>query len=89
MVDEPAKPKSRVSYAAEMKKAAADAGQGLVTISVTGLDGSKYEHQMVADVDETLFAKWAAALLGRRDVRPLPKLMEFVREVVERKETPS
>lgn len=78
---EPKKPKSRVSYAKEMRSEASLAMKGMVTVSVTFLDGSKFEHQMPADVDECQAAKWFAVLLGRPDVRPLPSLEAVVRQV--------
>lgn len=77
------KPKSRVSYPKELREEASFNLRGLVTISVKMLDGSTFEHQMSATVDECQFAKWAAVLLGRPDVRPVPDLEELVRKVCE------
>ena len=79
-----AKPKSRVSYAKEMRSEASMWLKGLVTISVTLPDGTRHEHQMVADDGECAFAKWAMVMLGREDVRPLPDLEEIIRRVCQR-----
>lgn len=80
---EPPKEKSRVSYPADLKERAKREGRGLATIQVQHLDGTRYQVQVVADLDEIQFTKWAAALLGRPDVRPLPALMETARAVAE------
>lgn len=77
------KVKSRVSYSREIREEASLNLKGLVTISITFLDGSKLEHQMAADVDECQFAKWSAVLLGRRDVRPMPQLETLIQRVCE------
>ena len=77
------KEKSRVSYAKELRSAASLAMKGLVTVSVKFLDGTKFEHQQAATLDECQAAKWFAVLLGRPDVRPLPSLEETVRTVCE------
>lgn len=84
-IEEKPKEKTRVSYPKEMRSEANFLMKGLVTISVTFPDGTRLERQQSADVDECQFAKWAAVLLGRPDVRPLPLLEEVVREVCERK----
>jgi hypothetical protein len=80
-----AKPKSRVSYPRELKSEASLAMKGLVTVSVTFLDGTKFEHQQAADIDECQAAKWFAVLLGRKDVRPLPSAEASIRAVCESK----
>lgn len=77
------KAKSRVSYSREIREEASLNLKGLVTISISFLDGSKLEHQMSADVDECQFAKWAAVLLGRKDVRPVPQLEALIQKVCE------
>lgn len=77
------KAKSRVSYPREVREAASLSMKGLVTISVTFLDGTRFESQAPADVDECQFAKWAAVLLARPDVRPLPLLEDVVKKVCE------
>lgn len=82
--DDP-KPKSRVSYPRELKSEASLAMKGLVTVSVTFLDGTKFEHQQPADIDECQAAKWFAVLLGRKDVRPLPSAEASIRAVCEAK----
>lgn len=73
--------KSRVSYEKDLRSEANFMMQGLVTISVKFPDGTLLEQQQVANMDECQFAKWAAVLLGRTDVRPTPVLEELVREV--------
>ena len=75
--------KSRVSYAAEMRKEASWTLRGLVTISVTLPDGTRLEVQKVANDSECAFAKWAMVLLDREDTRPVPDLQEVVRQVCE------
>ena len=75
--------KSRVSYAKEMRSEASLAMKGLVTVSVTFLDGTRFEYQQPADLDEQQAAKWFAVLLGRPDCRPMPKLEELVRGICE------
>lgn len=79
------KPKSRVSYAKEMRSEASLAMKGLVTVSVKFLDGTTFEHQMPADLDECQAAKWFAVLLGRKDVRPLPSAEASIKAVCEAK----
>lgn len=79
------KQKTRVSYPKEIRSEANFMMKGMVTISVTFPDGTRLEQQQSADVDECQFAKWAAVLLGRPDVRPLPLLEDVVREVCEQK----
>ena len=79
--EEAEKFKSRVSYPKELREEANWGPKGLVTIAVTFLDGTKFEHQMAADVDECQFAKWAAVLLGRKDVRPMPQLEDLIRKI--------
>ena len=81
--DEPKKPKSRVSYAKELRSEASLAMKGLVTVSVRFLDGTTFEHQMPADLDECQAAKWFAVLLGRKDVRPLPSAEASIRAICE------
>lgn len=75
------KPKSRVSYAKDLRSDANFQMKGLVTVSITFPNGDRLEHQQVADVEECQFAKWAAVLLGRPDTRPLPILEDVVRKV--------
>lgn len=77
------KPKTRVSYAKELRSEASLAMKGLVTISVTFMDGSRFEHQQPADLDEQQAAKWFAVLLGRPDCRPIPNLEAMVRQICE------
>lgn len=77
------KQKTRTSYPKELRSEANFKNLGLVTVSVTFPDGSRQEHQMVADLDECQFAKWAMVLLGREDVRAYPDLEELVRRTCE------
>jgi len=83
--DDPKEPKakSRVSYPRELKAEASLAMKGLVTVSVTFLDGSKFEQQQAATIDECQAAKWFAVLLGRPDVRPVPSAEESIRRICE------
>jgi len=81
--DKEPKEKSRVSYAKEVRSEASLAMKGLATISITFLDGTRLEQQQAVTVDEAQFLKWAAVLLGRPDVRPLPKLEDLVRQICE------
>jgi len=79
------KVKSHVSYPKELRSEASMNLKGLVTVHIRFPDGTVMEHQQEADLDECQFAKWGAALLGRKDVRPLPLLEDVVRQVCEQK----
>lgn len=77
------KSKTRVSYSRDLRAEAASLDRGLATISATFPNGDRVEVQVPVDLDELQFVKWAAVLLGRPDVRPLPTLEELVRRVCE------
>lgn len=79
------KAKSRVSYAKELRSEASLSMKGLVTVSVKFLDGTNFEVQLAADIDECQAAKWFGVLLGRKDVRPFPSAEESIRKVCEEK----
>lgn len=79
------KAKARTSYPRELKAAASLAMKGLVTVQVTFLDGTKFEHQQVATIDECQAAKWFGVLLARPDVRPVPSAEESIRKICEEK----
>ena len=84
-MSEETKVKSHVSYPKELRSEASMNLKGLITVHVKFPDGTSMEHQQEADMDECQFAKWGAALLARKDVRPLPLLEEVVRQVCKEK----
>jgi len=75
------KAKSRVSYSQELRSEASLTMKGLVTVSVKFVDGTTFEHQMVADLDELQAAKWFAVLLARKDVRPVPSAESSIQQI--------
>jgi hypothetical protein len=77
------KPKSRVTYPAELRSRAKVYQAGLVTIAVQFPDGTKMEQQGTADVLGCQVAKWAMALLFADDVKNLPNLERTLKELLD------
>ena len=83
MMTKTSKPRSRVSYAAELRADAKARSLGLVTISVTTPSGERSEAQGALTPLQCKFARWAAALLFCQDVQQLPDIESLLLHLIE------